>query len=349
MISVCIIAKNESENIKECLNRLRPYNYEIIVVDTGSTDDTKQIALEFTDKVYDFEWENDFSVARNFSISKASNDYVLIIDSDEYVTELDSSALEKLININSDSVGRICRTNTYWRENEQIKGTERINRLFHKSRYHYSGRIHEQIVANNGNDYNTYNVPICIDHIGYDGNEESRKKKAQRNIELLNKELHEKGEDPYVLYQLGKSYYMQQDYMIACDYFSKGLEFDINPKLEYVIDMVQTYGYALINSKQYKTALQFENIYEEFGDCAEFKFLMGLIYMNNVMFSKSLDEFFKATKYPECTMEGINSYKALYNVGVIHECLGNVNKALEYYEACGEYGRAKARIEELKK
>ena len=141
---------------------------------------------------------------------------------------------------------------------------------------------------------------------------------------------------------------MQCDYVIACDYFCKALEFDINPKLEYVIDMVQTYGYALINSKQYVMALQLENIYEEFGDCAEFKFLMGLIYMNNAMFDKGIDEFLKATQYDNCQIEGVNSYKAYYNIGVIYESLGYVDKASEYYKDCGQYDSAVARLAELK-
>jgi len=162
MISVCIITKNESNNIRECLKRLVPYNYEIIVVDTGSSDETAKIAMEYTDKVYDFVWCDDFSVARNFSISKASNDYVLIIDSDEYLTELNAMELEKLILSNKEYVGRICRTNLYWRDNELIKNTERINRLFRKSMYHYSGRIHEQIIEKDGKEYQTYNIPVRV-------------------------------------------------------------------------------------------------------------------------------------------------------------------------------------------
>ncbi len=60
---------------------------------------------------------------------------------------------------------------------------------------------------------------------------------------------------PYLLYQLGKSYYMMGEYGAACDWFAQGLSFDLNPALEYVIDMVETYGYALINSGQEQTAL----------------------------------------------------------------------------------------------
>ena len=379
MISVCIITKNQSKNIKECLKRLTPLDYEIIVVDTGSTDNTKDIALEYTDKVFDYKWCDDFSAARNFSIGKATQEYVLIIDSDEFLTEVNKTELENLIRNNSKYVGRICRTNVQWDGNEQVKITERINRLFPKELYHYTGRIHEQIVTNeiveiagknssgednknkyenkNNNEHNnnsegkkeyiTYNLPILIDHIGYDGDIEFRKIKTHRNIELLNKDLQENGEDPYTLYQLGKSYYMQQDYTEACEYFARALSFDLNPKLEYMIDMVETYGYALINLKQFKEALQYENIYEEFGNRPEFKFLMGLIYMNNEMYQNAIDEFLKATEYEGCQTEGVNTYKAFYNVGVIYECLGDVGKAISYYEKCEGYNKAEERMKIL--
>ena len=67
-ISVCIIAKNEESYIEKCLAALKPYDFEIILVDTGSTDRTKDIAARYADKVLDFVWINDFSAARNFSL-----------------------------------------------------------------------------------------------------------------------------------------------------------------------------------------------------------------------------------------------------------------------------------------
>lgn len=90
-ISICIITKNECDTLKECLKHLKPYadagNHEIVIVDTGSTDNTVEMCKEFTDKIFFFEWINDFSAARNYAAEKASNDWILCIDSDEYVTE----------------------------------------------------------------------------------------------------------------------------------------------------------------------------------------------------------------------------------------------------------------------
>ena len=79
-ISVCIIAKNEEKHIDECLRRLSPYGFEIVVTDTGSTDRTVEIARKYTDKVYSFEWINDFSAARNFCTAHASNNWILVLE-----------------------------------------------------------------------------------------------------------------------------------------------------------------------------------------------------------------------------------------------------------------------------
>ena len=64
-ISVCIIAKNEEKNIERCLSSLTPYGFEIVLVDTGSNDKTKELAANYTNCIYDFKWNDDFSTARN--------------------------------------------------------------------------------------------------------------------------------------------------------------------------------------------------------------------------------------------------------------------------------------------
>ncbi|MDD3172594.1 MAG: glycosyltransferase family 2 protein [Herbinix sp.] len=86
-ISICMIVKNEEKVLERCLDSLKGLAEEIIIVDTGSTDLTKQIAARYTNRIYDFEWVNDFSAARNFSFSKASMDYIYAADADEVLDE----------------------------------------------------------------------------------------------------------------------------------------------------------------------------------------------------------------------------------------------------------------------
>ena len=84
-ISLCMIIKNEEAVLARCLNSILELMDEIIIVDTGSTDRTKEIAAKYTDKIYDFAWNSDFSAARNFSFSKATMDYIYVADADEPV------------------------------------------------------------------------------------------------------------------------------------------------------------------------------------------------------------------------------------------------------------------------
>lgn len=84
-ISLCMIVKNEELVLARCLDSIQRLMDEIIIVDTGSTDRTKQIAAEYTDKIYDFPWNSDFSAARNYSFSKATMDYIYVADADEVI------------------------------------------------------------------------------------------------------------------------------------------------------------------------------------------------------------------------------------------------------------------------
>ena len=104
-ISVCIIAKNEEKYIEECLRKLKPYGFEIVVADTGSTDATKEIASRYADKVVDFTWINDFSAARNFCAKQASNNWILALDCDEYIESVDIRILRVLLQQKPKQVG----------------------------------------------------------------------------------------------------------------------------------------------------------------------------------------------------------------------------------------------------
>ncbi len=98
-ISVCMIVKNEETRLKNCLDSLKDIADEIIIVDTGSTDNTKNVASKYTDKIFDFPWINDFSAARNFAFSKATGDYIYSADADEIIDALNQQRFLQLKSI----------------------------------------------------------------------------------------------------------------------------------------------------------------------------------------------------------------------------------------------------------
>ncbi len=96
-ISLCMIVKNEEQWLQQCLDSVKGLVSEMIIIDTGSTDNTKGIAKKNGAKVYDFTWKDDFAAARNFSISKATCDWILWIDADETISKKDYDIINKLI------------------------------------------------------------------------------------------------------------------------------------------------------------------------------------------------------------------------------------------------------------
>jgi Glycosyltransferases involved in cell wall biogenesis len=349
-ITLCMIVKNEEKTLSLCLSSIVAYVDEIVIVDTGSSDKTKEIAIQYTDNVYDFPWINDFSAARNFAVSKASHDFILSLDSDEITETIDMQQIKHLTELYPKKLGRLLIVSEFVRNDNEFKVTNRLSRLFSKKFFKFQGSIHEQLVRIDDpkNEMpDTYDLPLIVKHSGYEGNLEERRHKTERNISLLKIALKNNPEDPYTLYQLGKSYYMQEDYKTAVEYLGQALYFDLDPRLEYVQDIVESYGYSLLNSGRYETALQLLNVYDEFAKNADFVFLTALIYMNNAMFEEAIKEFQKATTMKEAKMDGVNGFRAYYNIGVIYECLGNIEKAKEYYQYCSDYSLALDRLSKL--
>lgn len=350
MLSICMIVKNEEATLKKCLSKIQSFIDDIVIIDTGSTDNTKLVAAEFTDKIFDFKWCNDFSKARNYSISKAANDWILVLDADEYIVGFSEENVKQFINnkTNENRIGRIERKNVMDDGGSSHNYTDRINRLFNKNFFCYEGMIHEQLVFKENKSFETQWVDITVNHIGYIKEVLNRTNKLNRNIELLNEAIENNSKDPYLYFQLAKSYYMLKDYKSAITYFNEALRFDLDYRLEYVTDLIETYGYALINNEEYSEALKLEKYYNIYKNNSDFIFLLGLIYMNNAKFSEAVNFFLQCTKFNYSKVEGVTSFLAHYNIGVIYEVLDFKKEAVQYYKLCGEYQPALNRLSGLR-
>lgn len=151
-ISLCMIVKNEEKTLERCLESISAGVDEIIIVDTGSDDKTKEIAAKFTDKIYNFEWIDDFSAARNFSFSKATQDFIMWLDADDVIT---NENLKKLINLkktlSEDNDVIMMRYDTAFDENGNSTFHYYRERLIRRTLPHsWKGRVHETI-ENQGN------------------------------------------------------------------------------------------------------------------------------------------------------------------------------------------------------
>lgn len=352
-VSVCIIAKNEEKHIEKCLASIRSHtaespNFEIIVVDTGSTDRTKEIAARYADKVLDFTWVNDFSAARNYSVAQASHDYVLVLDCDEIIVSVEWPEIYNLIDKYPEAVGLIARDNHYTSNQTDTVYQDRVERLFNKNSFHYESPIHEQVTHNQtGMNYTSYDLPLLTDHAGYTGTPDELREKVNRNNALLFQELKKDSENPYLYFQIGQSYNMIYDYESSYHYYQKALAYDVNPEHEWVQMMIVAYANAMLHTGRQADALQLEAVYDAFAGTADFLCIMGQIYLANGQYIKAMMEFVKAIHCPVARENGTNTFIPTYNIGLINEMMGDIPTALMHYRNCGDFPMASEKIKNL--
>ncbi|WPC41073.1 glycosyltransferase [Clostridium sp. JS66] len=210
-ISACIIAKDEERYIEKCLKSLyylveKEFG-EIIFVDTGSKDKTVKIARNYTDNIFFYQWNNDFAAARNFSITKAKGEYVLIIDADE---EIEENSLKKIVEVFNGDYYKKFNTFTFKEKNfsdESLKNFGVFTRRFifkNSKDFFYTGKIHEQPSIMEPH----MDLDVTVLHYGYIMDEETKEKKFKRNSEILEMELQDHPENLYYRYQLSVTYEM---------------------------------------------------------------------------------------------------------------------------------------------
>ncbi len=350
-VSICVIMKNEEKHLDTFLSSIRhffkDFPHELILVDTGSSDNSLAIAQKYTDKIFHFQWIDDFSAARNFSLSCASYDWILVLDCDEYITYFDPKGLQSMIDRYPGAVGMISRRNHYEMDGIQSIYTDDMERFFNRKTFHYEAIICEQPHTRNGYDFMRFTLPLIVEHYGYNGSFDEIHNKLEQNNRLLYRALEENTDNSYLYFQLGLSFHMLGDFEKACYYYSKGLEYNLDPKAEYVQRMVIGYGYALLHLKRYDEALHFENIYDKFDTTADFVCLMGLIYMKKDMTAQAMEEFLKAASFSKANMEGANSFIPTFHMGYINEMLGDIDRAVSLYKQCENYKPALDRLKEL--
>lgn len=146
-LSLCMIVKDEEKTLARCLNSVKSFIDEIIIVDTGSNDKTKEIAKRFNAKIYDFEWVSDFAAARNFSFSKATSDYILWLDGDDFIDNENISKIEKLLKNLDNKYDYISGQYILLRNKEgKVDSVLRRNRIVKREKnFRWIGKVHEYL------------------------------------------------------------------------------------------------------------------------------------------------------------------------------------------------------------
>ena len=208
-LSQCMIVKNEEKNIEKALGWAKPVAYEQIIVDTGSTDKTVEIAEKMGAKVYHFKWINDFSAAKNYAIEQATGDWIAFLDADEYFSPEDTDKLITLLEEIKNDPERNKNTTVLrmpWiqlNEKGEAFATYKQSRIFRNIKeIRYKGKIHEHLT---GIGDIVFIENISVMHTGYASSAFEETSKLERNIELLREELKENPENMQIKAYLADS------------------------------------------------------------------------------------------------------------------------------------------------
>ncbi|EQK46843.1 glycosyl transferase 2 family protein [[Clostridium] bifermentans ATCC 19299] len=287
-----MIVKNEEKNIKRCLDSIESIADEIIIVDTGSNDETLNICSNYNAKVINHKWNNDFSEARNVSLEYATKDYILFLDADEEISKEDLKKLKALLSSKKLAEGY------FFRLTNIINGIEVgeyvVFRFFkNKRKYRFRGKVHEQIancIQKHNKDKCIENIDIKIYHYGYDPNKVNIESKYKRNMGILNTYTEEE-KDAYYFYVLGNEYARITDFKSAIESYEKSLDL-MELKYNYVfypyliLNIVKAYS----NEKQFYDSIKFiEKIRLSIPNFKDLYFMECLAYIECGKISKALE------------------------------------------------------------
>ncbi len=231
-LSLCMIVKNEKNSLTRCLSSVKPFVDEIIIVDTGSDDGTPEIAANYGAIVRYFEWCNDFATARNYAISQASSNWILVLDADEEIVEIAEDFWKSLVSQPQVMVYLLSLTDV---KNSTNLTPVWLPRLFRNvPEIRYEGCYHEQLKYNFQNLHGTqtgYLERVKILHYGY-STENLFKKNLNRNIPILESIRQQDGLNLMLLYCLAGMYNNTQQSEKAEECYAEAF----NNLLPYLID-----------------------------------------------------------------------------------------------------------------
>ncbi|MEH6892383.1 glycosyltransferase [Bacillus sp. JJ864] len=337
-LSACLIVKNEEDMLQRCLESLQDGVDEIIVVDTGSTDNTKKIAKEFTDKVYDFEWTNDFAEARNFAGSKASGEWIFAVDADECVEKGNIEVAIKEMKSNGEEY------NTYSVEIISFLGEEGQNTTAHKMNRIYkndgtirfNGAIHEQLVAVSGTQKFRLSS-LTLYHYGYLAHVIEKQDKKNRNLKIIKQDLKLGENKGFSYFNYGQELRRLKKTKEALDTFVKAYQHKESIDEEWVRICLFFIIESLMELKRYEDALKIvEDAEIMWPSAPDFIFSKGDIYLLQKRFDDA-KQVYQAILANQVTYSDVvyhfdcKSFLPQERLGGICEIEKNDEEALKHY------------------
>jgi tetratricopeptide (TPR) repeat protein len=333
-LSLCMIVRDNASTIEPCLESIRPWVDEMIVVDTGSVDETPEICRRMGAKVFSFPWIDDFSAARNESLRHATGEWLFWMDSDDTIDEANGRKLREAANSNCpDSVlGFVMQVHCPGPDDE-LTVVDHVKLFRNRPEIRFEGRIHEQVIRSirTARGIIAWSDAFVL-HSGSDVTAEGKAKKIERDLRILKKDFEERPEHPFVLFNLGMTYNDAQDHELAVDFLKRCLS--ASPWEQSHVRK----AYALL----VMSLTQLERISEAVEVCsagrklypldAELLFRQGILAMEMGQFPEAVAAFRGAMRSREprhfsSLDPGITGYKARNNLALAHEKLSQHDQA----------------------
>lgn len=335
-VSLCMIVKNEEAVLARCLDSICAAVDEIIIVDTGSTDATKEIASRFTDLIFDFEWIDDFSAARNYSFSKATMEFILWLDADDVFTPKDREAFLALKNSSLDDTDVVMmRYNTAFDEEGKPVFTYYRERLIRRSiPFAWSGRVHEAIVHSGRTRYADH---VAVTHRSV------KSTYSDRNLRIYEKQAAEEELSARDQFYYGRELYYHKHYNRAKKvliHFLSGQDGWLENNIEAC--KILSYCYMETDEPYYALgALLASFVLDE--PRAEICCEIGLLFMYWQRYRIAVFWFELALALPRNDKSGAfisedcHGYLPCIQLCVCYDHLGDFEKAREYNRRAGVY------------
>lgn len=337
-ISLCMIVKNEEDNILSCLTSVKDAVDEMVIVDTGSEDRTLQIIEEYGAHLHIYPWQNDFAAARNYALSKANGQWILVLDADE---SLDESATLTLRNAlaTSEEEGFYLGIHNYQGSENNFTWTYALRLFRNNPLYRYEGRIHEQIFPSIKKANPQVRIgwsPWIIHHYGYSQDMVFNKNKAQRNLMILLSETPETKASPFFHLNLAMEYLRLAKVAEAEVWLKEGWR-RVDTRESYAHRLLIKLITCLHLQNKDKEALAYCNEgLRKYPNYPDLYYYYGICLMRfndlrqaRVALLKGLQKDDNPRKY--ISESGCGSYLNLFALGQIEEQCDNYELALDYY------------------
>ncbi|MFD0673327.1 glycosyltransferase [Cohnella sp. GCM10027633] len=340
LISLCMIVKDEAANLARCLESVRGVADEIVVVDTGSTDATVEVAQGYGARIVREPWGGDFAAARNAGVRVARGEWILFLDGDEALDAGQGGLLRQLAELREDE-GLFLEIRNYVGDGSHGATVNPVLRMFrNRPEHRFEGRIHEQIAASilartPGASFRL--TDVVIHHYGYQQAFVVEKNKVERNMKLLEAALADEPDNPFYLYNLGVEYLRTGRPEPALALFRACAD-RIDPLAvsyahlasKYEIRCLQALGRWDEAVRRTDEALP---LYPDYTDLHQYRAASMIALGREADAANALLEALKRGRAPSPyhTEEGIGTFRTAYMLGELLERIGEVDEALRWY------------------